>query len=406
MQAMHEVELSGHIIDSNLMARVFDSIMDMGGEFEVLEFTIGKRKEDTSYCRLVVMGRDDEHLMKIITTLHGLGARLPESEEIQLSACPDDRVLPDGFYSTTNHPTYVNLNGEWVTVRRQKMDSMIVVKDGAAVATTLGHIRKGDDVVIGTRGVRVIPPERPRRKSIFEFMGGGASSERPKQALFRQIASEILELKKDGGRIAVVAGPAVIHTMGSESLAWLVREGYVDVLLSGNALAVHDVEYALFGTSLGMKLNEVELAPGGHKNHIYAISEIWRCGGLKQAVKKGILKSGVMYECIRGNVEFILAGSIRDDGPLPEVITDAMEAQDAYRDAVQDVNLVLMLSTTLHSIAAGNCLPSTVRTICVDINPAVVQKLMDRGTAQAIGVVTDVGVFLPMLVDEIKSQRG
>jgi lysine-ketoglutarate reductase/saccharopine dehydrogenase-like protein (TIGR00300 family) len=229
--------------------------------------------------------------------------------------------------------------------------------------------------------------------------------ERPKQSTFRQIASEIIQIKKNGGKIVIVAGPAVVHTKGTESLAWLISEGYVDVLLSGNALAVHDVEYALFGTSLGMKLDEVELAPEGHKNHIYAISEVWKCGSLEKAVEMGVLKKGIMFECVRGNVEYILAGSIRDDGPMPGVITDAMKAQDAYRDAVQDVDLVLMLSTTLHSIAVGNCLRSTIRTICVDINPTVVQKLMDRGTAQAMSVVTDVGVFLPMLVDEIKKQR-
>jgi len=290
-------------------------------------------------------------------------------------------------------------------VQRQKMDAMMVVRDGRAEATTLGHIHKGDLVVVGTQGVRVIPPERPRRKSIFEFMGTGASSERPQHSLVRQIAAELIHTKQEGGKIAIVVGPAAIHTKGAEPLAWLVREGYVDVLLSGNAMAVHDVEYALFGTSLGMKLEEVQLAPEGHKHHIYAISEVWRCGGLRRAVEQGVLASGVMYECVRHGVPFILAGSIRDDGPLPEVITDAMQAQDAYRDAVQDVDLVLMLSTTLHSIAVGNCLRSTVRTICVDINPAVVQKLMDRGTAQAIGVVTDVGVFLPLLVEEIKEQR-
>lgn len=405
MQAMREVELSGHIIDSNLLSRVFDSVMDMGGEFEVLEFTIGKHKEDTSYCHMAVMGKDEDHLNDILITLHELGVMLPEGEEVVLLPCPDNKVLPEGFYSTTNHPTYVYIGSDWIQVQRQKMDSMVVVREGTAIATTIGNIKKGDMVVIGTQGVRVIPPERPRRRSIFEFMGSGVSSERPKQSIFNQIAAEIIKVKKDGGKIAIVAGPAIVHTNATEPLEWLIREGYVDVLLSGNALAVHDVENALFGTSLGMNLDEVELAPEGHKNHIYAISEIWRCGGLKQAVEKGILKKGIMFECINGNIKFILAGSIRDDGPLPEVITDSMIAQEAYRDAVQGIDMVLMLSTTLHSIAVGNCLSSKVRTICIDIDTAVVQKLMDRGTAQAMGVVTDVGVFLPMLVDEIKKQR-
>ncbi|MCD1295001.1 TIGR00300 family protein [Methanocella sp. CWC-04] len=401
MEAMREIELKGHIIDSFLLPKVFDKVMDMNGEFEIIQFDIGRQKTDTSYARLMIKGRDQDHLENIISELHRLGAQLPEAEDVVTETAIKDRVVPKGFYSTTNHPTYVKINGEWKKVENQKMDAMIVITDDHALCTTIGHIKKGDRVVVGKKGIRVIPPERPRGHSIFEFMDSQVSSERPSQSLIKQIAEEILEVKQDGGKIVIVAGPAVVHTGGQQALAELIRNGYVDVLLAGNALAVHDIEYNLYGTSLGMDLNTVELAPEGHKHHIYAISEICRAGSIKDAVEQGILTGGIMYECIKNNVPFVLAGSIRDDGPLPDVITDTMKAQDMMRKAIQDADIVLMMSTMLHSIATGNCLPSTVRTICVDINPATVTKLMDRGSAQAIGIVTDVGTFLPWLAEEL-----
>jgi lysine-ketoglutarate reductase/saccharopine dehydrogenase-like protein (TIGR00300 family) len=314
---------------------------------------------------------------------------------------PKDKVVPKGFYSTTNHPTYVKVEGEWLPVKDQKMDSVIVLKDGEASCMTLGHIKKGDRVVIGNSGIRVVPPERPRGHTIFDFMGSQVSSERPSQSLIREIAEEIFEAHERGGKIVVVGGPAIVHTGGQQALAEMVRKGYVQALLSGNALAVHDVEYNLYGTSLGMDLKTAELAPEGHKHHLYAISEITRAGSLKEAVKQGKLTGGIMYECIVNDVPYVLAGSIRDDGPLPDVITDTMKAQDLMRDHVKDADIVLMMATMLHSIATGNCLSSSVRTICVDINPATVTKLMDRGSAQAIGVVTDVGTFLPWLAEEL-----
>lgn len=408
MQAMREIELKGHIIDSFLLPKIFDKVMDMNGEFEIIQFDIGRHKTDTSYARLMIKGKNQKHLDDIIGELHRLGAQLPEAEDAVVKTAPKDKVVPKGFYSTTNHPTYVKIDGIWKMVENQKMDSMIVIKNGHAICTTLGHIQKGDRVVVGKNGIRVIPPERPRGHSIFEFMGGGVSSERPSQSLIRQIAEEIYDIKQEGGKFVIVAGPAVVHTGGQQALADLIREGYVDALLSGNALAVHDIEYNLYGTSLGMDLNTVELAAEGHKHHIYAISEITRAGSIKKAVEKGVLKGGIMYECIKNDVPFVLAGSIRDDGPLPDVITDTMKAQDMIREVVKDADIVLMMATMLHSIAVGNCLPSKVRTICVDINPSTVTKLMDRGSAQAIGIVTDVGTFLPWLSEElalIKKQK-
>lgn len=402
MEAMREIELKGHIIDSFLLPKVFDKVMDMNGEFEILQFEIGKHKTDTSYARLMIKGKDQEHLDDIIGELHRLGAYLPEAEDAVVERAPKDKVVPKGFYSTTNHPTYVKVDGEWRPVKDQKMDSLIIIKDHMAVCTTLGHIKKGDRVVVGNSGIRVVPPERPRGHTIFDFMGSQVSSERPSQALIREIAEEIFEANENGGKIVVVGGPAIVHTGGHQALAELIRKGYVDALLAGNALAVHDIEYNLYGTSLGMDLKTVELAPEGHKHHIYAISEITRAGSIKEAVKQGILTGGIMYECIVNDVPYVLAGSIRDDGPLPDVITDTMKAQDMMREQVKDADIVLMLATMLHSIATGNCLPSNVRTICVDINPATVTKLMDRGTAQAIGIVTDVGTFLPWLAEELE----
>jgi len=401
MEAMREIELKGHIIDSFLLPKVFDKVMDMNGEFEIIEFDIGKHKTDTSYARLMIRGKDQEHLDDIIGELHRLGAYVPEAEDVVVEKAPKDKVVPKGFYSTTNHTTYVKIKGEWRQVCDQKMDAMIVIRDKDAICTTLGHVKKGDKVVVGNSGIRVVPPERPRGHTIFEFMGGQVSSERPSQSLIRQIAEEILDVKHNHGKIVIVGGPAIVHTGGQQALAELIRNGYVDALLAGNALAVHDIEYNLYGTSLGMDLNTVELAPEGHKHHIYAISEITRAGSIKDAVKQGKLTGGIMYECVVNDVPYVLAGSIRDDGPLPDVITDAMKAQDLMREQVKDADIVLMMATMLHSIAVGNCLSSSVRTICVDINPATVTKLMDRGTAQAIGIVTDVGTFLPWLAEEL-----
>ncbi|OPY26454.1 MAG: hypothetical protein A4E28_02501 [Methanocella sp. PtaU1.Bin125] len=405
MEAMREIELKGHIIDSFLLPKIFDKVMDMNGEFEILQFEIGRQKTDTSFARLMIKGKDKKHLENIISELHRLGAQLPEAEDVVVATAPKDRVVPKGFYSTTNHPTYVKIAGEWKRVQDQKMDSMIVIRGNVPSCVTLGHIRKGDRVVVGKSGVRIVPPERPRGHTIFEFMGGQVSSERPSQSLIKQIAEEIMEVKANGGKLVIVGGPAIIHTGGQQALAEMIRNGYVDALLAGNALAVHDIEYNLYGTSLGMDLNTVELAPEGHKHHIYAISEITRAGSIREAVEKGVLTGGIMYECIKNDVPYVLAGSIRDDGPLPDVITDSMAAQDMMREQLKDADIVLMMATMLHSIASGNCLPSDVRTICVDINPATVTKLMDRGSAQAIGVVTDVGTFLPWLAEELMALK-
>ncbi|WP_292520737.1 TIGR00300 family protein [Methanoculleus sp.] len=407
MDCCREIELEGHIIDSGIMTLVFDRIMDMGGEFEILTFNVGKQKTDTSYARLRVAAPTEWQLDAILSELHRLGARSPEIDDVTLVPAEGDRILPKGFYSTTNHPTFVKYQDEWLPVERIEMDCHIVVDEKAkrAFCTPISKIKAGDAVVVSEAGVRVVYPERPRKVSTFEFMHGTVSSERPSEAIIEKIAREILKLKKKGGKIALVGGPAIVHTGAADALARMIHEGYIDVLFAGNALATHDIESNLFGTSLGMDVKTGTLITGGHKHHIRAISEIMRAGSIKNAVDQGVVTGGIMYECVKKGIPFVLAGSIRDDGPLPDTITDVVVAQDAMRHHIHDVGMVLMVGTLLHSIAVGNCLPSYVKTVCVDINPASVTKLMDRGTTQAIGVVSDAGTFLPLLCEQLEEQE-
>lgn len=406
MVETQEIELKGHIIDSGIMMQLMDRVMDLGGNFEILVFEVGKKKTDTSYARLRIAASGKEKLKAILSEVHRLGARPVEVMDVHLVPAEADHVVPKGFYTTSNHPTQVKYNGEWIPVEAIEMDFLIVVDPvrKTAKAEALGKIRKGNLVVVGEQGVSVTYPERPREQSTFEFMHGTVSSERPSETLIAQIAKEILDVRKKGGKIAVVGGPAIIHTGAGKALASMVRNGYVNVLFAGNALATHDIENCLYGTSLGMDITTGKPVMGGHKHHLYAISEIMRAGSIRKAVDKGVIKSGIMYECIRNNVPYVLAGSIRDDGPLPDVIQDVMAAQDAMRKQIEGCSMVLMVATLLHSIAVGNCLPSSVKTICVDINPAHVTKLMDRGTTQAIGIVSDAGTFLPLLAQQLEIQ--
>ena len=408
MESCREIELEGHIIDSGIMTLVFDRIMDMGGEFEILTFDVGKQKTDTSYARLRVAAPAEWQLDAILSELHRLGARTPEISDVTLVPAEGDRILPKGFYSTTNHPTFVKYRDEWLPVEYIEMDCHIVVdeKEKRAICTPISKIKAGDAVVVSEAGVRVVFPERPRKVSTFEFMHGTVSSERPSEAIIAKIAREILAMKNEGEKIALVGGPAIVHTGAAGALAAMIRKGYIDVLFAGNALATHDIESNLFGTSLGMDVRTGTLVTGGHRHHIHTISEIMRAGSIKEAVDRGIVTGGIMYECVKRNVPFVLAGSIRDDGPLPDTITDVVVAQDAMRCHIRDIGMVLMVGTLLHSIAVGNCLPSYVKTVCVDINPASVTKLMDRGTTQAIGVVSDAGTFLPLLAKQLEEQKG
>ena len=407
MTVSRTVELEGHIIDSGTMGMCFGIVMDMGGEFEVEEFEVGRHKHEETYCRLRVMAETEEELRAIVHELNQQGATVADPRDATLEEAPEDGVVPVDFYSTTNHPTYVRVDGEWVEVEDIEMDCALVVSKhgsgGPRVQTkVLNAVEAGDLVVTGESGIRVEPPERPRDgNGSFGFMQGGVSSERPSASLIEEIADEMRDVRANDGNVLVVCGPAIVHSGGRDALADLVRAGYVDAISAGNGFAVHDLERDLYGTSLGVDTESLEHPRKGHKHHIYTISEIVRLGGIEEAVEAGVVDEGVMYECVRNDVPYVLAGSIRDDGPLPDTITDAIEAQDAIREQAQEADLVLMLSTLLHSVAVGNCLPSTTKTVCVDINPATVTQLLDRGSAQAIGMVTDIGTFIPMLAEEL-----
>lgn len=400
-----EIEVKGHLIDSMILTRIFDHIMDLKGDFQVLEFSVGKKKKDPSHARLLVRGRDAEHIERILEAVYREGAQPVSVQEVHLAAAPKDCVMPDDFYSTTNNPTQVFYKNTWISVQNMMMDKCIVVdtKNMSAECKMIRDLSKGDMVVVGERGVKITPQERPREGvDIFQFMSSSSSSERPTQHIARKVASDIYNTKKEGGKIIVVSGPVLVHSGASEALARLIRMGYVDGLLAGNAIAVHDVENALLGTSLGMHVKDGTLAMRGHRNHMKAINEVFKAGGLKAMVEKKILKSGVMYECIKHDIPFVLAGSIRDDGPLPDVVTDVVEAQRKYKRVLKGARMVLMFSTMLHSIAVGNMLPSSVKVVAVDISQPVVTKLVDRGTAQAVGIVTDVGAFLPIVADHLE----
>ena len=429
-----EVELAGHIIDSLLLPKVLDEIMSQGGRFEILKISVGQRRQDPSAARLLVTADSAEQLDKIVRDIGRHGAVRVDAQDAQFVPADMDGAFPEGFFCSTNQETQVRIGGVWHRVERPEMDCGLVVRDDRraggvsppvdakttspsseatggltpparlSVATLpMADVRKGDLIVVGHHGTRVLPQERDRDKlGVFGFMQSTVSSEKPKNFTVREIAAEMRRARQGDGKILVVAGPAVVHTGSREHLSRLIREGYVHVLFAGNALATHDIEQSFFGTSLGISMESGGGTAEGHEHHLRSINRIRRLGSIRNAVEQGTLTSGIMFECVQHNVPFVLAGSIRDDGPLPDVITDALIAQAAMRELIhsQGVTFCLMIATTLHSIAVGNLLPASVKTVCVDINPATVTKLADRGTFQSIGLVTDVEPFLRVLVDE------
>jgi len=399
----HEVEVHGHLIDSMILTKIFDVIMDLNGEFQVQEFKVGKRKKDESYAKLLIQASSQKHLDDILESVYREGATSKIQQHVMLKQAPKDMVMPDNFYSTTNNRTDIFHKGKWIKVENMMMDKCMVVKANRVWCTPIREIKKGDVVVVGEKGIRVTPPERPREGvNLFQFMGSGSSSERPTQHIARKVASDIYKTKKEGGKIVLVGGPAIVHTGASDSVATLIRMGFIDCVLAGNALAVHDIEYATLGTSLGMNVRDGTLAVRGHRNHMQAINSVFKEGSIARMVANKTLKKGIMYECVKRKVPFVLAGSLRDDGPLPDVITDMIAAQKKYKEILKDAKMVIMISTMLHSIATGNMLPADVKVIVVDINQPTVTKLMDRGTWQALGIVSDVGAFLPLVTQEIQ----
>jgi len=398
-----EIEVSGHLIDSLILTKIFDVIMDLNGEFQVLEINIGKKKKDASYAKLLVKARNQKQLDVILENVYRFGATAKIQKEIKLQKAHKNMAMPDNFYSTTNNQTQIFYKNRWINVENMMMDKCIVVNSKGARCVPIRDVKKGDKIVIGETGVKIIPPERPREgMNIFEFMGSSSSSERPTQHIAKRVAEDIYKTKKEGGKIVIVGGPAIVHTGAADSIAKLIRLGLIDAVLAGNALAVHDIEYATLGTSLGMNVNDGTLAIRGHRNHMDAINSVFKAGSIVNMVKTKKLKKGIMYECVKRKIPYVLAGSIRDDGPLPDVITDVTVAQKRYKEVLKDAKMVIMISTMLHSIATGNMLPANVKVIVVDINQPTVTKLMDRGTWQALGIVSDVGAFLPLVTNEIE----
>ena len=400
---VEEVVLQGHIIDSLLLPKVLDEILTRGGAYVLRDIRIGTRQTDTSYAKIAVQAPSAHTLHDILNAIHDHGAVPANAQDCQVVDADMDGAFPETFYSTTNFRTQIRLGGEWIEVEDQEMDCGIIIdpEGGAARCIPMALVKKGDKIVVGRQGLRVLPAESSARHELFEFMASPVSSEKPKGVTVREIAAAMKRTKVGGEKILAVLGPAVVHTGSVEHICRLIRAGFLDILFAGNALGTHDIEQSLYGTSLGVYLDRGLPAEEGHEHHLRAINTIRRAGSIKGAVAQGILKSGIMFECIKHNVPYVLAGSIRDDGPLPDVVTDSLDAQQQMRELVHGVGFCLMMATVLHAIATGNLLPAWVKVACVDINPATVTKLTDRGSIQTVGVVTDAEPFLRALVTEL-----
>jgi lysine-ketoglutarate reductase/saccharopine dehydrogenase-like protein (TIGR00300 family) len=402
------IQLEGHLLDAGLINQALDLVVDGGGSFQVLNFNLGEQRQSTSSAEVKVTAPSHEVMETIMAQLIDLGAvpRPQELCDINYEVVTQAGVAPDDFYVTTIYPTEVRVRCDWMTVQNQRMDAAIVVDEAnlTAQCKLLRDLQVGDRVVVGVEGIRTVRKAESRElrnTQEFSFMGSGVSSERKVELVVEQIAWELRQIRDQGGRVVVTAGPVVIHTGGGDHLSRLIREGYVQALLGGNAIAVHDIEQAILGTSLGVDMKRGVSVRGGHRHHLKVINTVRRAGSIANAVEQGIIKSGIFYECIRNQVPFSLAGSIRDDGPLPDTEMDLLKAQADYSRLIQGADMILMLSSMLHSIGVGNMTPAGVKMVCVDINPAVVTKLSDRGSVESIGVVTDVGLFLSLLVQQL-----
>lgn len=403
--AVEVVEVHGHIIDSLLLPKILDEILSRGGLYELQQMDVGLKPTDPSFAKIKVLAKSPAELELILEVIHDHGATSILQEDATVEAADMDAAFPEAFYSTTNHHTQVRIQGKWVDLQDQEMDCGITLDSttGQARCIPMLDVKKGVPIVVGHRGIRVLAGETGQRKGLFEFMSSPVSSEKPKGVTVREIAGAMRRSKQAGQKIIAVLGPAVVHTGGVEHISAMIEMGFIDVIFAGNALATHDIEQSFFGTSLGISMDKGLPTEEGHEHHLRAINKIRRAGGIKPAVEKGILKSGIMYDCVKHQVPYVLAGSVRDDGPLTDVVTDVVKAQDLMRHHVRNnVGFCLMVATALHSIATGNLLPAWVKVACIDINPATVTKLMDRGSIQTVGIVTDVEPFLREIVNDLR----
>jgi lysine-ketoglutarate reductase/saccharopine dehydrogenase-like protein (TIGR00300 family) len=405
VHASETVEITGHLIDTGILSRVLDDIREYGGDWVIDRFQVGHEAADLSSATITVTNEDDEALQRLLMRLQSRGVNQVDPGEPEVARCELDGVFPDHFYSTTNLATRVRLGGRWVRVENPEMDCGLVVDDSGAAPRVytlpMSDVKAGMQVVCGASGIRVDVPPMTKAEGSFGFMESDVSSEKPQALLVRQVADGMREAKAAGTKVLWVGGPGVVHTGAAAAMVALVEAGYVDVLFAGNALATHDIESALFGTSLGVDLAQGRGVEHGHEHHIRALNTIRKAGSIAAAVESGVLTGGIMHAMVTGGRRFVLVGSVRDDGPLPDVYTDVLEGQRAMRAELADVGFCLMVATMLHSVATGNLLPASVPLVCVDINPATVTKLADRGSSQARGIVTDVGLFLEQLAGEL-----
>jgi lysine-ketoglutarate reductase/saccharopine dehydrogenase-like protein (TIGR00300 family) len=400
VQLNENVEVTGHLMDSGILARILDDVLEYGGDYVIDRLDVGRAHDDSSYAKICVSADDDDTLQRLLMRLQTHGVNQVDPGEATVREADADGVFPEDFYSTTNLETRVRMGGRWIDVQQPEMDcGLVVLEDGGIRTIPVSDVRRGDRIVCGASGVKVVlPPREPIGDGgSFEFMSSEVSSEKPQALLVRQIAQQMRDVKAAGRKVLWVAGPAVVHTGASPAMVSLVDAGYVDVVFAGNALATHDIESALYGTSLGVDLAKGKGVEHGHEHHIRAINTIRRAGSIAAAVDQGVLTGGVMHALVKADKRFVLVGSVRDDGPLPDVYTDVIEGQRAMRAELEGVGFAIMVATMLHSIATGNILPASIPLVCVDINPATVTKLADRGSAQAVGIVTDIGLFLEQL---------
>ncbi len=410
MSATHAtVVLSGHIIDSLILAKVLDTILMLGGTFDLEEVSIGKTRNESSRARIIIRAGSAKLLSDILQAVQPHGASVEEESDCRTEAAPAEGVFPEDFYATTHLPTQIRVAGQWIDVDGIEMDLGVVVnhEKTKASAVPMAGVKAGDSVVVGRTGIRVVPLRRPEERDVFSFMESQVSAERPHAHIIADVAKRMRVLRdghqagKPGCKVLVAGGPAIIHAGGRDALTWLIDEGFVHVLFCGNALAAHDMEADLYGTSLGYGLSAGRVVPHGHEHHLRTINRIRRIGSIERAVDTGVIKQGIMASCVRRGVQIVMAGTIRDDGPLPGVITDSVAAQAAMRAAIPGVGLALLVASTLHAVATGNLLPGTIPTVCVDVNPAVPTKLADRGSFQAVGIVMDAASFLRDVAREL-----